>query len=220
MCYKAIVAFAYGVAADGFTPLNSAGQPDNTMWQTVAGANNLIIQPGTSSASPNYGRSYSLTGWQPMATQGPPGLKCVCVRTYGFIISFGLTGEIETSNHQSCPGVPDVVGWRRHRDDLGGTWVDGNVPGDHFRRVALRVQRQFHRDGDRDLDVHLSARRQPRVRDDAGQLFSDALALGDHRPGAVTTRPISPTRRTASRSRAAGPPTPIRSPVRSFILPS
>lgn len=94
---KAIVAFHYGMAADGFTPLNAQGVADNTLWQPIASATGLVNAAAPSAGtSPNFDRAYTATDWTPATSVGS-GLRGFSVRTYGNITQNSLTGSLDTS---------------------------------------------------------------------------------------------------------------------------
>lgn len=94
---KAIAAAPYGYDTDGFTPLNSGGSPDNTLWSAVAGAAGLVVPPGSGS-SPNLIWNYVFTPWQslPSVARLDAGvLPLFAVRSYTTLGSaYGLAPQV------------------------------------------------------------------------------------------------------------------------------
>ncbi|PZR35785.1 SGNH/GDSL hydrolase family protein [Caulobacter segnis] len=94
---KASVAFCWGIHTDGFTPLNSSGVPDNTLWVPITSATGLVnAASATGAATPNFDRAYTATAWQAVPSVGS-GLRYMLIRTYGQITQTSLSGTLSSS---------------------------------------------------------------------------------------------------------------------------
>lgn len=163
---RASYALAYGLDTDGRTPLNAAGDADNSLWTLIPGLASFVIPAGTGAESPNFvsgvARSPRIAAPSVVRNDADPK-PWLLVRLYTARISGHGLPILQTD----WPGVDLGRHWTTHTTfsdrvttPSGGTWTSPNrisavyaaqfemvTPGISFVEVGDSVDQGYQGEG-------------------------------------------------------------------------